>query len=156
MIRHMKTTGPSSRREAPRRLPAGLAILMFLAAPAASPAQTAATPEPQAAAPAEEKPAPYDERLARLSEIIGSVQYMRNLCSNQSEDTWRQSMQQLLDTEARDEPRRRERLTAAYNRGFRAFAAVYTTCTDSALVAEENYRAEGATLASEIVARFGN
>ncbi|MEY9630634.1 uncharacterized protein (TIGR02301 family) [Sinorhizobium fredii] len=65
-------------------------------------------------------------------------------------------MQQLIDKETADEPKRRERMTAAFNRGYRTFASVYTACTEPATLAEERYRAEGATLASEIVARFGN
>ncbi|OJF92889.1 TIGR02301 family protein [Pararhizobium antarcticum] len=105
---------------------------------------------------AEEKPAPYDPQLVRLSEILGSVQYLRTLCKGDSDDGWRQAMQQLIDREAENEVRRRERFTAAFNRGYRTFASVYTTCTAPAVVAEERYRAEGATLASEIVARFGN
>ena len=48
------------------------------------------------------------------------------------------------------------RLTAAYNRGYRSFASVYTSCTPAAVRAEQNYRNEGATLATEITARFGN
>lgn len=105
---------------------------------------------------AEEKPAPYDPQLVRLSEILGSVQYLRTLCKGEGEDGWRQAMQQLIDQEAANEVRRRERFTAAFNRGYRTFASVYTTCTEPAVVAEQRYRAEGATLASEIVARFGN
>jgi uncharacterized protein (TIGR02301 family) len=65
-------------------------------------------------------------------------------------------MQRLIDLEAAGEPKRQERLTAAFNRGYRSFAAIYTACTDSAVVAEGRYRAEGATLATEITARFGN
>jgi uncharacterized protein (TIGR02301 family) len=47
-------------------------------------------------------------------------------------------------------------LTAAFNRGYRSFAAVHTACTDAALTAAERYRNEGATLATEIASRFGN
>ena len=99
---------------------------------------------------------PYEARLLRLAEIIGSIQYLRNLCNPEGEDGWRESMQALLDSETAGEPGRREQLTAGYNRGFRAFASVYTVCTASALVAEERYRHEGATLIAEIVARYGN
>jgi uncharacterized protein (TIGR02301 family) len=60
---------------------------------------------------------------------------------------WRLRMQQLLDSEAKDEPQRKEKLTAAFNRGYRAFASVYTDCTPAAIMAEERYRNEGATLA---------
>lgn len=115
-------------------------------------------PETPVEAPAveEEKPAPYDPQLVRLSEILGSVQYLRTLCKGTGDDGWRQAMQQLIDHEAAKEVRRRERFTAAFNRGYRTFASVYTTCTEPAVVAEQRYRAEGATLASEIVARYGN
>jgi uncharacterized protein (TIGR02301 family) len=99
---------------------------------------------------------PYDDRLARLSEIIGAVHYLRNLCKADGEPEWRQSLQALLDAETKSEPKRRARLTAAYNRGYRSFASVYTSCTPAAVRAEQNYRNEGATLAIEITARFGN
>ncbi len=107
--------------------------------------------------PAEtEKPTPYDDRLGRLSEIVGAVHYLRNICNASGEPEWRQSLQALLEAETKEEPKRRARLTAAYNRGYRSFAAVYTSCTSAALRAEENYRNEGATLATEITARYGN
>jgi len=101
-------------------------------------------------------PPPYEAKLLRLAEILGSVQYLRNLCNAEEETGWRESMQRLLDSETAGEQNRREQLTAGYNRGFRAFASVYTACTDAALVAEERYRREGATLVTEIVARYGN
>lgn len=101
-------------------------------------------------------PPPYEKRLLRLAETIGSIQYLRNLCNSDSEPGWRESMQALLDSETRGEDKRREQLTAGYNRGFRTFASVYTSCTAAALVAEERYRLEAATLITEIVARYGN
>ena len=69
---------------------------------------------------------------------------------------WRDAMSELLDADTTGEPRRRERLTAAFNRGYRSFASIHTTCTAAARTAEERYRNEGATLAAEIAARFGN
>lgn len=110
---------------------------------------------PPAAAPAA-KPAPYDNRLSRFAEILGSIHYLRGLCDPAKADEWRVGMQSLLDVETRDEPARREVLTAAFNRGYRSFASVYTRCTQAAIAAEERYRNEGATLAAEISARFGN
>ncbi|KGF66731.1 signal peptide protein [Hoeflea sp. BAL378] len=101
-------------------------------------------------------PPPYEARLLRLAEILGSVQYLRNLCSPEEETGWRDSMQALLNSETAGEADRREQLTAGYNRGFRAFASVYTSCTEAAVVAEERYRHEGATLVAEIVSRYGN
>ncbi|MBM7049347.1 MULTISPECIES: TIGR02301 family protein [Rhizobium] len=136
----------------------GRPLLICFALAAAFPAAA----QPAANAPAQtpdsggaERPAPYDEQLSRLAEILGSVDYLRNLCAA-SADGWRGDMQQLLDTETKGEPKRKEKLTAAFNRGYRSFASVYTNCTQQALVAEEQYRNEGATLATEITARFGN
>jgi len=100
--------------------------------------------------------APYESRLIRLSQVLGSVDYLRNLCGKNSEVEWRTKMKALLDTEAAGEPERIKRLTAAFNRGYRSFASVYTTCTESAVAAEQQYRREGATLAREIVAKYGN
>ncbi len=112
-------------------------------------------PPPAPAAPAEDKPAPYDAQLNRLAELLGSISYLRSLCGADKED-WREPMRQLLDADTGKEPMRRERLTAAYNRGYRSFAAVYTACTPAAEAAAERYRNEGATLATEITSRFGN
>lgn len=139
-----------------RRLLLILALLMPL--PPAFGPQHAAAQENDAAETVAPKlpPPPYEARLLRLAEILGSIQYLRNLCNSEGEPGWRESMQALLDSETAGEPDRRAQLTAGYNRGFRAFASVYTTCTASALVAEERYRHEGATLIAEIVARYGN
>ncbi|MBB4185082.1 uncharacterized protein (TIGR02301 family) [Sinorhizobium terangae] len=131
------------------------ALLVFAVGAAA---QQEETPRPDKAAPPVigQNTTPYDQRLIRLAEILGSVHYLRNLCLKGGEDTWRRSTQELIDKETANEPQRRDRLTAAFNRGYRTFASVYTTCTEPATLAEQRYRAEGATLASEIVARFGN
>ena len=139
-----------------------LSALIATAAPICAFAQNAAPSEPAPAPPPSvaigpsQAVAPYDERLARLSEILGSVHYLRNLCNPGKEDEWRTAMQQLLEKETANEPKRRERMTAAFNRGYRSFASVYTNCTPAAIIAEERYRIEGATLATEIAARFGN
>ena len=97
---------------------------------------------------------PYDDRLVRLSEIVGSVHYLRTLCSG-ADEGWREKMQDLIDIEA-DSPERRARLIAAFNRGYRSFASVYRNCTDLAIEAEQLYRRQGLELASEIIARYGN
>lgn len=151
----MMTFGPTTIRLI-------VTTLLLATATTAVAQKTAAPPQDktqvQAPAPVvvEEKPTPYDQRLIRLAEVLGSVHYLRNLCVKEPEDVWRRSMQALIDKETANEEKRRERMTAAFNRGYRTFASVYTTCTQPAIVAEQRYRAEGATLASEIVARFGN
>ncbi len=107
-------------------------------------------------APTLPKPVPYDSELAKLAEKLGALHFLRNLCSASPEDQWRALMNELLQTETGDEPERRARLTAAFNRGYRSFAAVHNTCTVETREIAEKYRVEGATLAAEITARFGN
>ncbi|MEZ2211330.1 MULTISPECIES: TIGR02301 family protein [unclassified Sinorhizobium] len=129
-------------------------VLCLTASPVfAQPNEPTAT---QPGATGDSDTAPYDDRLTRLAEVLGSVHYLRNLCESGRNDDWRAKMQQLLDSEANNEPQRKERLTAAFNRGYRTFASVYTTCTVSAIAAEERYRNEGATLVTEITSRYGN
>lgn len=97
---------------------------------------------------------PYEDRLLRLSEIVGSIHYIRTLCAKRDEG-WRDKMQALIELEGEDAPSR-ARLTAAFNRGYRSFAAVHTKCNEVALEAEAQYRKEGLDLASAIIARYGN
>lgn len=139
-----------------RRVLLSIALLSGAAAPVHAVAQVQAIPSPPTDSPPQVVTVPYDDKLSRLAEVVGSVSYLRTLCKADKSGDWRQSMQQLLDSEAKDEPKRKEKFTAAFNRGYRAFASVYTDCTPAAIVAEERYRIEGATLATEITSRFGN
>ncbi|UVD59096.1 TIGR02301 family protein [Rhizobium sp. Pop5] len=130
--------------------------LLVLAGPTLAQGKNAAPPPVEETQPPAAVIVPYDDKLARLAEVLGSVHYLRILCKAPDGDEWRKGMQQLLDSETGNEPQRKEKLTAAFNRGYRAFASVYTDCTAAAIVAEERYRNEGATLATEITSRFGN
>ncbi|RFB96583.1 TIGR02301 family protein [Rhizobium leguminosarum bv. trifolii] len=130
--------------------------LLLLAGPTMAQGKSTPPPREEEFAPPPAMTVPYDDKLARLAEVLGSVHYLRTLCKAADGDGWRIGMQQLLDSETSNEPQRKEKLTAAFNRGYRAFASVYTDCTAAAIVAEERYRNEGATLATEITSRFGN
>lgn len=103
----------------------------------------------------DEKPAPYDVQLSRLSEILGALQYIEGLCVPDQPITWREDMLNLIDIEMGNEPNRKQRMTASFNRGYRSFASVYSKCTQPARLAYDSYRNEGATLAKEITTRFG-
>ncbi|CCM74964.1 TIGR02301 family protein [Rhizobium mesoamericanum] len=139
-----------------RRAFLSLALCASVALPASTLAQGPTPTRPPEENALKTVAVPYDDKLSRLAEVLGSVHYLRTLCKAEDSGEWRVHMQQLLDSEAKDEPQRKEQLTAAFNRGYRAFASVYTDCTQAAIVAEERYRAEGATLAIEITSRFGN
>ncbi|WP_454853749.1 TIGR02301 family protein [Rhizobium binxianense] len=137
-------------------IPVRRVLLCFLICASPAMAQEKIAPPPVEEEAPQNTAVPYDDKLARLAEVLGSVHYLRTLCKAAGGDEWRSGMQRLLDSETGNEPQRRERLTAAFNRGYRAFASVYTDCTQAAIVAEERYRNEGATLATEITSRFGN
>ena len=95
----------------------------------------------------------FEPKLTRLLEVMGSVQFLRQLCAPGEEDVWRERAVELIDAEG-DTDTRRERLTASFNRGYRAFST-YTTCTEAAVFAIDGYMREGETLTREILVRYG-
>jgi uncharacterized protein (TIGR02301 family) len=113
-------------------------------------AQTETAPAP----PVNEPPAPiYEEKLLRLSEILGSLSFLRDLCGAADGRVWRNEMATLLRTE-NPPPQRRTRLIARFNHGFETFNAVYRSCTPSAELAISRYLAEGEALASDVRGRY--
>jgi uncharacterized protein (TIGR02301 family) len=125
------------------RFPAALALAVFAATAGLAPARAAEPGDP-----------PFQAKLERLSEILGSVHYLRNLCGEKS-TVWRDKMDELLTAENPPEERR-SRLVARFNRGYRSFASTYGNCTQSAVVALTRYTREGEGLTKEIVLRYGN
>lgn len=106
------------------------------------------------AVPARAVDAPFEAGLLRLSEVLGSLHFLRNLCGEKS-DTWRGQMEKLLEAENPD-PARRAQLTASFNRGYRSFEGTYSSCTASATEAINRYMKEGEALTRDIAIKFGN
>jgi uncharacterized protein (TIGR02301 family) len=106
------------------------------------------------AVPAQAQRPAYEPDLLRLAEVLGSVHYLRNLCGKPT-TVWRDEMTALISAENPD-PETKARLTASFNRGYRAYAGVYTTCTVSAVAAIKRFMKEGKALSSELVTRYGN
>jgi uncharacterized protein (TIGR02301 family) len=101
-----------------------------------------------------EPPAPiYEEKLLRLSEILGSLSFLRDLCGAADGAAWRNEMSSLLLAE-KPPPTRRTRLIARFNHGFETFNAVYRTCTPSAELSISRYLTEGEALASDVRGRY--
>ncbi len=107
-----------------------------------------------AGTPARAENVPYEKQLLRLSEILGSIHYLRSLCG-EKDGGWRVEMETLLKTE-NPEPVRRARMVASFNRGYRAFSSIYKNCTHSATAAIERYMREGEILTRDVVVRYGN
>ncbi|HWK65618.1 MAG TPA: TIGR02301 family protein [Rhizobiaceae bacterium] len=107
-----------------------------------------------AAAQAPVAEGPFEPKLMRLAEVLGSIHYLRNLCGEQGSQ-WRDEMEKLLAAENPD-PARRARFVASFNRGYRSFEGIYSSCTPSATEAISRYMKEGEALSRDIASRFGN
>ena len=104
--------------------------------------------------PAKAAEGPFEGGLLRLSEVLGSLHFLRNLCGDKG-NQWRSAMERLLTAE-KPEPERRARFIASFNRGYRSFEGTYSTCTDSATEAISRYMKEGEALTREIATKYGN
>ena len=93
---------------------------------------------------------PYDEKMLRLSEILGAVHYLRELCGNSDGQLWRDRMRELLDSEGAT-ALRRQKLTRSFNSGYRSYSRTYSTCTQSAQTAINRFLVEGSDLADGLV-----
>lgn len=100
-------------------------------------------------------PPAYEEQMLRLSEILGSLHYLRELCNAKEGQVWREQMESLLEKEEPTQTRR-EHLIARFNHGFRGFQEIYRECTPAAAEAANRYLRQGARLAAEIPNRYGN
>ena len=93
---------------------------------------------------------PYDERLMRLSEILGAVHYLRELCGSTDGQAWRDRMKELMDAEG-STALRRAKLTRSFNNGYRSYSRTYNSCTPSAQTAINRFLAEGSEIADGLI-----
>ena len=93
---------------------------------------------------------PYDDKLNRLSEILGAVHYLRELCGQTDGQLWRDQMREILSADG-GSALRRAMLTRSFNHGYRSYGRTYQACTPSAQTAIGRYLAEGAQLADALV-----
>lgn len=92
---------------------------------------------------------PYDDKLLRLSEILGAVHYLRELCGASEGQVWRDRMRELMDAEG-SSALRRAKLTQSFNNGYRSYSRTYNNCTPSARTAISRFLSEGADLADAL------
>ncbi len=98
---------------------------------------------------------PYDDRLMRLSEILGAVHYLRELCGANEGQYWRDRMRDLMDAEG-STALRRAKLTRAFNQGYRSYSRTYNTCSPSAQTAINRFLSEGSELSDGLLKAFPN
>jgi len=92
---------------------------------------------------------PYDEKLIRLAEILGSIHFLRELCSNEDGQAWRERMRELIEAEGAT-ALRRARLTRSFNKGYRNYTS-HGTCSESHRAAIMRFMVEGAQIAEGLV-----
>ncbi|RCL00415.1 MAG: putative secreted protein [Candidatus Tokpelaia sp. JSC085] len=94
----------------------------------------------------------YDNQLIRLSELLGSLHYLDNLCGDQSTQ-WRDHMSKIIEME-KPEKIRKARFYAAFNDAYHAFSAWHYECTPTAMEVIRRYEKEGIILTQELIARY--
>ena len=94
---------------------------------------------------------PYDNDVLRLSEILGSIHYLRTLCGHDDKQLWRDQMQALIKAEGTS-ALRRVVLTRRFNRGFSNYGRTYRRCTESAKTSLTRFMDEAGNLANKLLA----
>jgi uncharacterized protein (TIGR02301 family) len=134
--------GPLGAQTATPLKPAAPAPAKASAAPAASP-----TPAPI------DTPPPYEPQLLRLSELIGALAYLRDLCGEGDGDAFRAKFATLLETEG-DTEARKDALAGAFNRGFRDYELTYRACTPTARDIVTRFLDEAGHIAKDVANRY--
>lgn len=92
---------------------------------------------------------PYDGKLMRLTEILGAIHYLRELCGAQEGQLWRDQMKEILKNEGTTAVRR-AKLVSSFNDGYRGYRRTYRSCTESATLATTRFSTEGASIAASL------
>lgn len=92
----------------------------------------------------------YDDKLLRLSEILGAIHYLRELCGAHEGQVWRDQMRNIVESEGTTAIRR-AKLVKGFNKGYRGYRRTYRSCTEPAKVAIDRFMDEGATLADVLL-----
>ena len=91
----------------------------------------------------------YERDILRLSQILGAIHHLREICNANEGQLWRKKMVELLETEA-PSPQRRTLLDAQFNQGYRSHQLTFASCTEKARKKVEKFVKEGAKLATRI------
>lgn len=98
---------------------------------------------------------PYDPDLDRLSEILGALHFLRNICGYKEGQKWRDEAQALIEAEA-PTGKRHDNMIESFNRGYLGFQQSYRTCTPAAKVVIRRYLEEGAQISRDITAHYAD
>ena len=93
---------------------------------------------------------PYDAQIYRLSEILGAVHYLRELCGANEGQIWRSQMRELMSAEGTS-ALRRARLVDSFNKGYRGYARTYRNCTRPALLAIKRFMRQASEITDALI-----
>jgi len=95
---------------------------------------------------------PYQAEMQRLLEVMGNLYFLQPLCGFNQED-WRQNAKELIEL---DEPsnERKQRLSGAFNQGYKAYWRLYRSCTPSGKQSMAYLLGEADHLARDIHSRY--
>jgi uncharacterized protein (TIGR02301 family) len=125
--------------------PAVAALILALAQSAPAAPNPSPTPAP---------PPPYEADLLRLSELMGALAYLRDLCHDGDGAAFRQQIARLIEADPRSQEEK-DQLAGAFNRGFDGYRLTYRVCTSNARATISSYLAETQHLAKEVATRYG-
>ena len=86
----------------------------------------------------------------RLSEILGAVHYLRELCGANEGQTWRERMREIVEAEG-SSALRRARFTRSFNQGYQSYSKTHKVCTQTAQTAIGRFMSEGVQIAEGLV-----
>jgi len=97
------------------------------------------------ALPAAAQSVRYERNLLRLSEILGAMHHLQQICGRYDDQNWRNRMLEVMKAE-RAEGDKKQRLTDTFNRGYTKHQELFTSCTHAADQYIDTFVSEGTEL----------
>ena len=91
----------------------------------------------------------YNADLIRMSEILGAVHLLRQLCSSGEGQLWRSKMEELLEIE-KPEEEQRKLMISHFNISYHQHRRAFEKCDRLATSAADKLIEEGATLSKRL------
>lgn len=73
----------------------------------------------------------YERNLLRLSEILGAMHHLQQVCGKHDDQNWRNQMMEVMKVE-RVKGDKKQRLTDTFNRSYMQHQELFTSCTQAA------------------------
>jgi len=92
----------------------------------------------------------YDTKLLRLTEILGALHYLRELCEGKDGQRWRDAVNDLVKTEG-NTALRKATIAQRFNLGYRGYRRTYRRCTPSARNTINRFFKEAVEISDDLV-----